>query len=144
MFDGREFLGVARHLLGGVAAGGTDHEALYRTAVGRSYYACFHVLRRALCDPAGWARFGKGGRKVFLTHQQLRRLVIRRLPVGSVDLFDSLREMREHADYHSWKPSVGGAGGPPTCLCSTWGPDPKANAESALEVAEELLTQLPQ
>jgi hypothetical protein len=122
MFDGLEFLDVAKQISGrGVSL--TESEALYRTAVGRAYYACFHELRKRLCNPAGWYRLGKGGKKDYLTHKELRRLVAKKISADSADLLDLLVEMREHADYHSWQPSSGTPGPPPSCLCSTWGPD---------------------
>lgn len=141
MFDGLGFLDVARSL-SNPATTEPRTEASYRTAVGRAYYACYHELRRCLCDPREWARIGTGGKKVYLSHRQLRTLVRERLPDGSVDLFDSLIELREHADYHSWKPSSARVGPPPSCLCSSWSPDPRENSELAIRTAEELLDAL--
>lgn len=141
MFDGLDFLDVAR-LLANPATMAPRTEASFRTSVGRAYYACYHALRRRLCDPRDWARFGASGKKIYLTHRRLRSLVREKLPSGSVDLFDSLIEMREHADYHSWKPSSTRPGPPPSCLCSSWGPDPRENSDLAIRTAEELLEAL--
>jgi hypothetical protein len=142
MFDGKGFLDVARNL-SGTSSGSADLEAVYRTAVGRAYYACFHVLRTRLCNSAGWYRLEKGGKKVYLTHKKLRQLVARKMSSDSVDILDSLVEMREHADYHSWAPSVGAPGPAPSCLCSRWDPNPLVNCKTAIRDAEELLSQVP-
>lgn len=142
MFDGSQFLTVAQHSVDDHAPEPTS-DARFRTGVGRAYYACFHVLRRSLCDPRGWTRIEKGGRKKYLTHHQLRGLIARKLPPGSTDLFDSLIEMREHADYHTWKPSVGRSDPPPSCQCSQWDDDPRTNCVVAVRTAEELIKQIP-
>jgi hypothetical protein len=137
-FDGLTFLELSRQL-SGLPEESAVPEARHRTAVGRAYYACFHALRRQLCDPRGWHRIEKNGRKAYITHRKLRQLVQRKLPSGSVDLFDTLVEMREHADYHSW--ARGSVGPGPVCLCAQWDPEASENSRQAVEIAQRLLAR---
>ena len=140
MFDGSEFLEVARGLAGEEGVTSTV-EAAYRTAIGRTYYACFHTLRARLCDPRGWHRQGKGGKMKYLTHRQLRGLVAKNMAPTTSDLLDTLIELREHADYHSWRPTPGALGPPPHCRCGSWQDDIVDTYELALETAQEILSR---
>src|SRR5580658_2898403 len=114
MFDGRQFLVVAKSLASPTQDGRAPTDAAQRTAVGRAYYACFHVLRPLVSKPEGWSRVEKRGKKVYLSHRQMRRLVSKKFSQDVADLLDSLVVLREHADYHNWRPSSGIPGPPPS------------------------------
>jgi hypothetical protein len=143
MFDGARFLEVAKSLAIPQSGHPLPTDAAQRTAVGRAYYACFHVLRPRVCDPKGWSRVESGGKKKYLTHRQLRSLVAKKLPEGAVDLLDSLVELREHADYHIWRPSSGTLGPPPSCVCQNWSENLDDNSTLAIRTAEILLAMVP-
>lgn len=143
MFDGVRFLDVAKSLSVPSSGQPPPSDAAQRTAVGRAYYACFHVLRPRVCDPRGWTRVASGGKKKYLTHRQLRNLVAKKLPPEAADLLDSLVELREHADYHVWKPSPGAQDPPPSCVCQNWSENLDDNSALAIRTAEVLLALVP-
>ena len=87
---GREFLGLARRYVAGAT------EADWRSAVGRAYYAAFHVARQFLLD----LRFAVP------PDQQAHRYLIYRLTncgdaaaAGAGLKLDDLRRRRNDADY---------------------------------------------
>src|SRR5713101_1652306 len=119
MFDGKEFMDVAKHL-GASAAGSPHPEAYFRSAIGRAYYACFHACREKYFAPKRWG-------KADATHKAVRRVVHDKAKGLMPDWLDTLIELREHSDYHSWAPSQRAVlGPPPNCDCS-WDPSPETN-----------------
>ncbi len=86
MFDGRAFLGIAALLL---AMDGD--EAAARSAVGRAYYAVFHVGRQRIEADGGSLAKGPAG------HQQLARILGSDL-IGLGQNLERLRKLRNTAD----------------------------------------------
>ncbi len=142
VFDGRIFEIVAERLR--VLPTDSDtSEAFFRTAIGRAYYSCFHAYRQKHFPSRTWyVPRGKGKKGKYVGHGELRREV-RRVGLGvTADKLDTLIELREHADYHSWPPSRPAARvAPPTCYCS-WGPNVQDNCDLAIDLARSLLADL--
>jgi len=127
-------MNVARQLQ--TSAPNSEHaEAFYRSAIGRAYYACFLTCRVTFFPPHKWGRWDA-------THQKVRNVVKKKLPGSASGLFDTLRQLREHSDYHTW-PAAGTTHeeAPPRCECQ-WNPSTDENCMYALGLASELLRQL--
>ena len=75
-------------------------------------------------------------------YQEARNVVKKKLPGSASGLFDTLRQLREHSDYHTW-PAAGTTHeeAPPRCECQ-WNPSTDENCMYALGLASELLRQL--
>jgi hypothetical protein len=71
------------------------HEAAYRTAIGRIYYACYLTGAKATKNK-GWfsPKYSAGD------HAALRQALKDRLQYGLADKLFDLYRLREHADYH--------------------------------------------
>ncbi len=138
VFDGRSFLNMAESLRSLAPSAGTP-ESAYRSCINRAYYACFHVFRAKYFETKVWYSIDRSGRAHWVTHLALRNKV-RTEEGGSVaSEFDTLWELREHADYHGWLPVKRGTRpAPPFCYCP-WGRDPKANCDLAMDIANRLL-----
>ena len=87
MFDGREFLRLAMEL-----ASRPSDEAAARSAVGRAYYAVFHVGRGFVEASGEELRRGPVG------HRQLAQLLAGASTAVTQDL-ERLRQLRNSADY---------------------------------------------
>lgn len=110
MFDGREFLRLAVELLSL-----EGDEAAARSAVGRAYYAVYHVGRRRVEMSGGALSRGPAG------HMQLAQLLGRESVALAQDL-ERLRKLRNSADYDA--------------LLST---DPAEVASIAVDLASEII-----
>ena len=134
MFDGKEFIDVANQLQS--AAPSSSHpEAFYRSAIGRAYYACFLTCREKFFPPQKWGRSDA-------SHRAVRKVVSRRAKGSVSSWFDTLKELREHSDYHTWPASAKSGGGvQPHCECQ-WNASPDVNCSYALGLARKLLQRL--
>src|SRR6266511_5102796 len=133
MFEGADFFAVAKQLSGQVAA--PAPESIQRTAIGRAYYACYSAARESFVASQVWQDKKKA------SHAAVRRAAQKKDPTLASWL-DTLRVLREHADYHVWtpsSPSTSSVG--PYCFCN-WNPDPAANSALALTLAEKVLRKL--
>lgn len=141
LFDGRSFIRVAVHL-----STSADHsdvfEAFYRSSIGRAYYACFHAFRAKHFPPEQWHIPREDGTAKYVSHWQLRRRIRENDSGPTADMFDTLIQLREHADYHSWKPTpMASRAPPPTCHCA-WNTEAKRNSDYAMNLARTLLDSL--
>ncbi len=141
MFDGTNFFEVALNLRAN-GEGTPTSEAFFRSAIGRAYYACFHAFRARYFAKEKWNVPKERGEKEYVSHRKLR-LKVRELGSNvTADKLDTLVELREHADYHSWVPTPEGAPAlPPACYCA-WSPDPRNNCDLAVQLAENLLREV--
>ena len=89
-FPPREFHTLALWLVGQK----TD-EASLRTAISRLYYACHLLAKHSLIEKRKWTPSGRGD-----DHSGVIRELRRGKTTGLGNYLDSLRTLREHADYH--------------------------------------------
>jgi hypothetical protein len=80
-----------------------NDEASLRTAISRVYYACHLLAKRSLMEKRKWMPSGRGD-----DHSGVIRELRRGKTTGLGNYLDSLRTLREHADYHV-DPTVTGA-----------------------------------
>jgi len=89
-FDAQEFMGLAI-----TVASSEPNEAGYRTAINRAYYAC-HLVGRDSTAKKGWFE----PKHTYEDHSGLLRALQDHDVPWRPKLRD-LRELREHADYHT-------------------------------------------
>ena len=117
-FDPREYLTTANALLNQART-----EAEYRTIAGRAYYAVYGIIRREVCDAAGYNPFGNDGK-----HGQLLDRMTR---IGNSPLkraaphLKHLRDLRVRSDYTYLESSVS-----------------RADADKAVKVADAVFDDL--
>lgn len=78
-------------------------EASLRTAISRVYYACHLLAKHSLMEKRKWTPSGRGD-----DHSGVIRELRRGKTTGLGNYLDSLRTLREHADYHV-DPTIPGA-----------------------------------
>ncbi len=96
-FDWREYLDLARLLVSQAGAGCT-HEAAYRGAVSKAYYAAFNYARRYATSFLGFVpRTRPEDRSQ--DHGRLRAHLIQRRRRRVADMLHTLRGLRNECDY---------------------------------------------
>jgi uncharacterized protein (UPF0332 family) len=93
-FDPAEFYRVASEL----NATHASDEAYLRTAIGRSYYACFHLAR------SGLERNGRWTAGTLNAHERVAQELRARGRHAMANGLRSLRRLRERADYDLTEP----------------------------------------
>lgn len=92
-FDWREYLELARELVGQVGSGYSE-EAAERSAVSRAYYAAFCWARNYAEVNLGFRRIGKAK-----DHKRLREHLKRRSRIQLASDLNKLRGWRNNCDY---------------------------------------------
>jgi hypothetical protein len=133
MFDGTDFVQVGNSL----HSSHRNHvcpEAMLRSAIGRYYYACFHLAREKLVKKKDW----KDSRKT--QHWKIAKDLGTRIDAELGDWYQQLLILRTHADYHSWSSAMP-TGEFPLCKCP-WNDDVLQNANQAKDLAGWILERL--
>jgi len=121
-FEWKSLVDVARRLETEAKQDSVNAEALRRTAIGRAYYGAFCYARNYAENFLGYKV-----KKSSDDHGALRAHLKRSRRAGDADRLDSLRQMRNDADYSDDLP---------------WD-DPELTVKEAIEAAERIFKSLP-
>ena len=128
MFSGDDYFHVGENLEKG-APGSQSPEAMYRAAISRYYYACYLKARSKLINQKDWSD------KSRTSHSKVQSKVKdTKLIIGQY--YETLRMLREHADYHVWKPFHLDPKSKIKCQCGAW----KSNLSDTANYAHDLAT----
>ena len=111
-------------------------EAMLRSSIGRYYYACYHAAKMKCINKNHWDDKNRTN----------HRTVVRELRDNNNELggcLDTLRTLREHADYHVWncKTLSQDRREHPKCDCD-WDPDTDANCNEAARIARWIMDEI--
>jgi len=136
LFDGKTFFEVGNYLRQNSEPDG-KHDAMLRSSIGRYYYACYHAAREAFKEKQNWNDHKKS------SHGTICKAVRKNCSSNASSLLDTLKIMREHADYHCWLPKTTQMGTIEftSCPCD-WDEDLEKNSREASRIATEVLREL--
>lgn len=135
MFDTSALIDVGKELER-LAPSNVYPEAMYRSSIGRYYYACYHASKSLCIRNADWDNKDKSSHKAVASALRKKNRFL-------ASMLDDLRLLREHADYHVWrcKELVTDDRHHPRCDCD-WDPDTRSNCAKASNIAKWIADEL--